>query len=387
MEAVHILGVCRGLRQLGFEVEIVSPPGVEVTEAAGGDRAGRSRWGWVARNLPQVAFELLEIAYNLAAVPRLVRRCRELRPAFLYERYALYNLAGVIAGRLTHIPLILEVNDTVDTDRLRYGKRLAMKPLARWFERRIFRGAAGIAAVSGYLREQAIRTGASPERVCVTPNAVELERFNPETARGSELRKKLGWEGCAVIGFVGSFARWHGVDLLIRAFAALARDYPEARLLLVGDGAELEPSRALTSELRIADRVHFAGRVSHSEVPDAISAMDVGVMPASNVFGSPMKVFEYMAMGKPALGPRLGPLEEAITHGKEGFLFEPGSVDGLTECLRALLEDPDLRREMGRAARNRVVTRHLWVHNAEAVVALLPGADRVPAGEPMAARV
>ena len=86
VEAVHILGMCRGFRELGFEVEIVSPPGVKVSAAAG-PAGGKSRWNWIARNLPQPIFELLEMAYNLQAVPRLVRRCRELRPDFLYDRY------------------------------------------------------------------------------------------------------------------------------------------------------------------------------------------------------------------------------------------------------------------------------------------------------------
>lgn len=381
VEAVHILGMCRGLRECGYQVEICGPPGVEVTEASTPGVGGKSRWGWIARNLPQTLFELLEIGYNLAAVPRLVRRVRELRPDFLYERYALYNAAGVLAARLTGTPLVLEINETVDVDRERQGKRLTMSGLARWFERRIFRGAAGIVAVSGYLRAQAVARGVAPERVQVTPNAVDPAWFDPARFSGRKIREKLGWTGATVVGFAGSFARWHRIDLLIRAFAHLAPEHPELRLLLIGDGLYRPATEELVRELGIPDRVLFTGRVSHTEIPSYLGALDIGVMPASNVFGSPMKVFEYMAMGRPTLAPRLGPLEEAIRDGEHGYLFEPNSEAALTGCLRALVSDPDRMRRMGEAARAKVLGEHQWVHNARTTLSLLPHLQGAPAPE------
>jgi len=378
VEAVHIRGVAGGLRKTGYEVEIAGPPGVEADpDSLAAPTTGRklSFLGRVARCAPQLLFEGMEIGYNLVAVPRLLARVRARRPDLIYERYALYNAAGVIVGRLAGIPVVLEVNDTVQVDRTRQGKSLAMPRLAACFERWIFRRAAGLAVVSGYLRDQVIAGGMPAERVRVTPNAVDAARFDPSRHTGEAVRARYGLGRSLVVGFAGSFTKWHGVELLIRAFAALS-EFPEARLLLVGDGARRHDAALLAEELGLGGRVIFTGKVPHAEIPDHVAAMDVGVMPASNVFGSPVKVFEYMAMGRPAVGPRYVPLEEAIDDGVTGLLFPPDDFEELAGCLRRLLADASLRERLGTAARRKVLSQHLWEHNAHSVVALALGDQR-----------
>ena len=96
--------------------------------------------------------------------------------------------------------------------------------------------------------------------------------------------------------------------------------------------------------------------------------MDVGIMPESNFYGSPLKVIEYMATGIPTVAPRYGPLEELIEHGKEGFLFPPGKVEAAFEYITSLLCDPDKRLKMGSAAADSVTQRLTWRHNAERVI-------------------
>lgn len=374
VEAVHIHGLCRGLEQLGFEVEIVSPPGVDTDPNSTRSPVTRKEGtllGRLARSLPQFLFEWMEIAYNAVAIPRLWKRCRALRPALIYERYALYNVAAVVVGRLTGTPVVLEVNETVGVDRTRQGKRITMPWLARWFERRLLCGASGIVVVSGYLREYVERSGVAPARVRVTPNAVDAARFDPERVDGAAVRSRCGLERTTVVGFAGSFTKWHGVELLLQAASRLAPEFPELRLLLVGDGARRQRAEELAAELAIADRVCFTGKIPHAQMPGYLAAMDLGVMPASNLYGSPMKVFEYMAMGRPAVAPRYGPLEEAVDSGENGLLFHPNDVDDLTACLRSLLEDAGYRQALGAAARRKVLARHQWVHNARVVLDLV----------------
>ena len=370
--------MCTGLQDLGYEVVIVGPPGIEVNPNVPVNlAAGKAdhRWAWISRHLPQFSFELMEIAYNVVAVPRLVKKCRSVRPRFIYERYALYNAAGVIASRLMGIPIVIEINDTVNVDRTRQGKSLRMPWLAGLFERFIFSRAAGLVTVSGYLREQAIKAGAKPENVTVTPNAVEPDRFDPERFDGSEVRGRHGLHGATVIGWLGSFTKWHRVDLLVSAAAKLSAEFPDIKLLLVGDGAMRSEVQAHVRELGMEDRVVFAGVQAHAEVPNHIAAMDIGVVSGANEFVSPVKVFEYMGMGKASVSASYGPLREVIEHGVNGLLFEPLNEESLTECLRALLADPERRQRIGRTARDRVLSAHLWVHNAERAVALIqPGA-------------
>ena len=381
MEAVHIHGFAGGLEQLGLAVDVVGPPGVDLdpnsTVAPTTGRAA-TPWGVLARKVPQPVFECLELGYNLAAIPRLWARCLRQKPELIYERYALFNAAGVLVGRLTGVPVVLEVNETAGVDRTRQGKRIAMAGLARWLERRILRSAAGVVVVSGYLRDYVHELGVPDERIRVTPNAVDAERFDPERVDGETVRARFGLEGSTVVGFAGSFTKWHGLDLLLQAAADLMPEFPDLKLLLVGDGARRRASEQMAEELGIAERVVFTGKVPHAEMPTYMAAMDLGVMPASNVYGSPMKVFEYMSMGKPAVAPRYRPLEEAIAHSEDGLLFEPGSCISLTAQLRALLDDAAYRRRLGEAAQRKVRARHQWVNNAETVLELAH-AGRTPA--------
>jgi len=381
VEAVHIRGLATGLEELGCEVEVVGPPGVDVdSNSAVAPTTGRSATllGVLARRLPQAAFECLEVGYNLVAFPRLLRQCRRTKPTLIYERYALYNAAGVLAGRLAGVPVVLEVNETVGVDRTRQGKKLALPGLARWVESRILRSASGVTVVSGYLRDYVRDAGVSEERIQVTPNAINSAQFDPERVDGRSVRARYGLEGKTVIGFAGSFAKWHGLDLLLSAASDLMAEFPDVYLLLVGDGARRQETEALAAQLGISHRVVFTGKAPHAEIPQLIAAMDVGVMPASNVYGSPMKVFEYMAMGCPPVAPQVGPLEEAITDGETGLLFKSGSSTSLYTRLRKLVLHPELRKTMGAAARRQVLSHHLWRHNAQTAITLAHTVRKAP---------
>jgi glycosyltransferase involved in cell wall biosynthesis len=373
VEAVHICGLAGGLEQMGYEVEIIGPPGVDVNADVVASAPVKGKAGLLrtlAQRAPQALFECLEIGYNAAAAPRLWQAASE-RPAFIYERYALYNAAGALVSRLRGIPLVLEVNDTVHVDRTRQGKSLVMRPLAAWFERRIMRQATGIAVVSSYLKDLLVREGVPADRIIVTPNAVDPARFSPERVDRTATRARLGIADRTVVGFAGSFTKWHGVEMLIQAFASLAFRYPDATLLLVGDGARRSASEELVRKLGISDRAVFTGRVPHAEIPGYMAAMDIGVMPDSNTFGSPVKIFEYMAMGCAPVAPRYGPLEESFVDGESGLLFAPRDVQSMAGCLERLLAHPEERAAVGRAARRKVETQHQWVHNARAVLDLL----------------
>lgn len=386
VEAVHIMGIVSGLRENGFEVEIVGPPGVDVNpEIVVSSEKGRTGtvWGLIARYAPQAMFELLELGYNVAAIPRLWKVCRSWKPDLIYERYAGFNAAGVVVSRLTGIPIAVEINDLAGEDRTRQGKKTAMPGLAAAFERYICRKATAVFPVSGYLRDQIVGLGASPDRVRAIPNAVDPTKFAPDTVHGDEVRRRHGLQDSLVIGFIGSFTKWHGVDLLVQAMAQVAAEFPDSRLLLVGDGARRALVEELVAELGLTDRVVFAGKVPHADVPAYVAAMDVAVVPGANPFVSPVKAFEYMAMGKAPIAPRYESLQEAIEEGHTGLLFEPESAAGLVEQLRTMLGDSQLRARLGRAAREQVRTQHLWKHNARRVLELLPvDLTRCPAEAP-----
>src|SRR5262249_9581762 len=138
-------------------------------------------------------------------------------------------------------------------------------------------------------------------RVVLTPNAANPAHFRPDVEPVHDIGGRRIDTG-PVVGFVGTFAPWHGLDLLVQAFARVA-DRFDAKLVLVGDGPERARIEQLCRSSGLAQRVAFAGTVSYADLPRYVAAFNIGVMPDSNDYGSPVKVFEYMASGKPVVVP------------------------------------------------------------------------------------
>jgi glycosyltransferase involved in cell wall biosynthesis len=267
------------------------------------------------------------------------------------------------------VPLILEVNYTASTPLYRRRSRLLL-PLARAAERFVFRRAYLVAAVSSVLSRRVAEAGVPAERIVTLPNAADPERFRPELS-GLGVRARYGLDGARVIGFTGAFFPWHGVRLLIDALPGLLREVPDAAVLLVGEGPERPDLEERVRKAGLEKRVRFTGWVGHEELPAHVAAFDVAVMPDSNEYGSPMKIYEYMAMGKPVVAPRLGPLQDGVRDGETGILFERLDASALEAALSSLLRDEARRLRMGTRAREHVLESHTWLRNAERILARL----------------
>lgn len=373
VEGVHIRETVKALRALGHTVGVVSPPGISVFDQAELSRrppsAIRRFWRRISRRLPEIGFELMELAYNGYALRALARELSQERYDAVYERYAIFNWAGASQARRHGVPFLLEVNYTSwsPLSRMRHS---SLRSLAHRIDRWLLRQADGIIVVSTALRRHLVEDlGVPPHKILVLPNAADPAVFNPATVNG-DIRSRHHLDGKKVIGFTGRFLPWHGLERLVEAMPSILRAVPDAAFLLIGEG----PSRAWVEEQVRAqglDRhVVFAGEVSHARLPDYLTAFDVAVLPHSNDYGSPMKLFEYMAMAKPTVAPRLGPLEDVVTHDLDGVLFEPEQTDQMAQALIALLRDDARRRRMGEAARATIAAKHTWMANARAIVAL-----------------
>lgn len=366
-QAVHIRALQRALVAAGHRVEEVGLV-AQGARDAGALARERSRWAWVSR-LPRFARELAEYAYAAPARRRLVATGRAFGPDVLYERYAFGNTAGVSAARQLGVPLLLEVNSPMVPE-LSATRGLAFPRLARRVEDWILREADRVLAVTGVLRDMLIGYGASPERVAVVPNGVDLDLYptpGDAAARADALeRLALVPDGAFTIGFVGYYRAWHRLDLAVDALAdpALA----DARLVLVGDG----PARAELEERArargVASRVVFAGRFAHDHVPRLLAAFDVAIVPAINPYASPLKLQEYMAAGLPTIAPDQPNLREVLEDGRTARLAPPGDAAAFAHALVELARDPEAARAMGRAARAHVVAADLtWRGNARRV--------------------
>jgi glycosyltransferase involved in cell wall biosynthesis len=377
-QAMHIRSLVEALKADGHEVTIVSPPGVDPLKSAGMmpflrklDRArGLQRlWKYISCECPQFLFEIFELLYNLFLPFRLLPIMWRKPDAVLYERHAYFMFMGVLLGKWLKRPVMLEVNELAGFTRAR---GLIMERLARRIDAWVFSRADHILCVSSVLADETQRRGAICERVHVLPNAIDSNRFR-SPGPGQSLRTRLGLDGSIVIGHVGLFYFWDRLDVLIEAVKSIRDQHPETKVLLVGDGPEMENLKCTAFRLGMERAVIFSGPVPRDDVPAYIDAMDICVLPNSNAFGSPIALFEFMAMGKPSVVPDLGPMRDVIDDNMTGIMFPRGDFGALQKALVRVIEDPALRTQLGARARDTVFEHHTWDANARIVVQLAAG--------------
>jgi glycosyltransferase involved in cell wall biosynthesis len=293
-------------------------------------------------------------------------------PSFIYQRYSRFTSAGVEASLRTRRPLFLEYNGS-EVWVGRYWDRVGMLGLLARFERLNLSAAARIFVVSEVERRNLLRAGVAASKIVVNPNGVDVEKFRPG-AGGSEERERLGIEpGETLVGFVGTFGPWHGVLALARAIALVPKA-ARIRFMLVGAGSLRDEAAAIIKEAGAQGRVIFTGTVEHARVPALLDACDILVSPhvpledGSEFFGSPTKLFEYMAMGKAIVASRLGQIGEVLRDEETALLTEPGDERALCDAILRLAASPELRKRLGAAAVREATARHTWAHNAGRVL-------------------
>jgi glycosyltransferase involved in cell wall biosynthesis len=369
-QRVHIREIQKALVAMGHDVMEVSP--VPSTEQAGGEQAAglkRSLMAAVAEHTPAGAYELLELGYNVPIYSRLARAIRRFRPDFIYERYSINTVAGVWASRRYGVPLLLEANSPLADEKKALGKVL-LHSTARRIEQYLLANATRTLAVSEVLKSRFMSAYSVPSnQIIVVHNGVDRARFDAAAAQRDRLRRELGISDGVVIGAVGFFREWHGIDLLLKAMRHDPEIGARARLMLVGDGPVLSALRELTRTLDLGNRVVFVGSVSHDNVPAYVAAADVVVIPRATPYASPLKLFEYMVAGKAIIAPRQQNIEEILTDGRDALFFTPENDAELRAAVRRVVIDTVLSDQLGRGARDTIERVNLtWAGNAERIV-------------------
>lgn len=391
-QAVHIDEMIHALREAGHEVHVVAPSVGDDSAASGmGAEAG-----WVKGlrdRLPKALYELLELGYSLVAYRRLAAAARSFQPDVIYERYNLYLLAGLLLKWRLKLPLLLEVNAPLVDERMRFGG-LGLPWLGRWAERLVWQGADVVLPVTRVLAGHVRARGVPDSRMVVIPNGINQSHFAQAPAPAAA-KAALGWPDALVLGFTGFVRDWHGVDKVVRWLAGGSAP-ANARLLVVGDGPARADLEALARELGLAERVRFTGVVARDAVPAHVAAFDVALQPAVVPYASPLKLFEYLALGKAVVGPRQPNLEEVLTDGVNALLFDPQAPGALEASLDALCNDAALRARIAAGSAATIERLNLtWAGNAARVVKLagalkarapLTGTLAEPLGAPMADR-
>ena len=366
---MHIEEMIAALRGLGHEVRVIAPD-IGGAQDASGKMGARATWVHRLKDmLPKALYELLELAYSLLAYRRLAAAVREFKPDLLYERYNLYLVTGTLVKRRLGIPVLLEVNSPLVYERSRHSGGLKLMRLARWAEGFAWRGADMVLPVTGVLARHVRNYGVPDERIMVIQNGINEAHFAHAPER-EVAKADLRLDGKVVLGFTGFVRDWHGVDRVVRWLAS-GDAPPNACLLIVGDGPARAELEALSRDLGVATRVRFTGVLDRSDVPRHAAAFDVALQPAVTPYASPLKLMEYLVLGKAIVAPRVPNLQEVLVDGDNAVLFDD-AVDGAFEAaLTRLCGDTDLRERLAAGARATIGRLELtWDANARRVVGL-----------------
>jgi len=363
-QSVHIDEMIGALRALGHEVIVVAPP--SAAGSAFGSDAGFVTW--LKRLLPRFVYELMELAYSLAAYRRLAQAVERHRPDCLYERYNLFLPAGVWIKRRYGIPMLLEINSPIFEERAEYDG-LALRRLARWSQRYAWRAADYVLPVTAVLADIVASYGVERARIVVIPNGINAARFGDlHDLQGA--KRALGLHDALVLGFTGFVRDWHGLDKVI-AMMADGAALAHCHLLVVGDGPARTGLEKQARALGIAARVTFTGVVQRDDVARHVAAFDIALQPAVVAYASPLKLFEYLALGKAIVAPAQANIAEILTDEDNALLFDPLDPNGLPAALDRLCADAALRQRLAGKARATIVEQGLtWDANAQRAVDL-----------------
>ncbi|MFQ5946239.1 MAG: glycosyltransferase family 4 protein [Anaerolineae bacterium] len=373
--SVHIRELVNALSALGHQVTILAasrgamscPLRAEVIEV------GAEPSPLTTEAFPNVGQEraLAKMQRSLRICSAILERLVTLHAQegfdLMYERYSLWSAAGVRAAHELKIPCLVEVNAPLLDEQRRY-REMVLASEAEAIEAEVFDGADALLAVSEQVKAYALAKGAHPERTFVVPNGVDVKRFHPAV----EAEPLEGADGKFVLGFVGSLKVWHGMQVLMEAFRTLLGRLPAYHLLLVGDGPLRSWIEGYIQGARLEGMVTIMGSVPYDRLPSLIQRMDVAVAPypfVEDFYFSPLKLFEYMAIGKPVVASRIGQIQEVIQDGATGLLVRPGDPRDLVEKIERLRDAPGLREALGTAA-SQEAGHYTWERNARRVIAL-----------------
>ena len=313
---------------------------------------------------------------------RLLEIATRLRPQILHAHSPVLNaIPALRVGRKLGIPVVYEVrafwedaavdHGTTTEGSLRYA-------LTRRLETSALRRAAHVFTICEGLRSDIVARGIPKEKVTVIPNAVDIESFEPGGEPDSALKAKLGLSDASVVGFIGSFYAYEGLDLLLDALPLILKHRPEVRLLLVGGGPQDAALKAQAQSLGLADKVIFTGRVPHDQVQRYYDLIDVLAYPRHSMrlteLVTPLKPLEAMAQGRVLVASDVGGHKELIRDGQTGVLFKAGRADALAQAVVNLLTNTKQWPGMRQAGREFVETERNWknsVANYSAVYASL----------------
>ncbi|MDA7857904.1 glycosyltransferase family 4 protein [bacterium] len=363
----HISGFAKGLLGLGHQLFFISTDEIQDI-----DTQKSPIYAIPPSKILYMFPEIPEMAYNFKFVYKSIKILKKEKPDLLYHRYSAFNCSGVILSRILNLPIFLEFNGS-EVWRGKYWAPKRWLQIVKIFERISLLGANRVFTVSKVLENDLIGRGIDKERIIMNPNAVDVDIFNPQINKES-VRYKYHLGNKIVIGFLGTFDIWHGINVLTDSIEPLIKKNKNIHFLLIGEGDFKKDCINTIKSRHLENFVTFTGMIPHEKVPEYLVACDILISPhlplcdGSEFFGSPTKLFEYMAMGKPIVASNVGQIGEVLKNNQNGILIKPGSVEELVNGILDLVANEELRRRIGGQARKDAVNNYTWQANAGRVI-------------------
>lgn len=320
-------------------------------------------------NLP----EIYNLPYTHNAAKQASKAIKDYNIDLLFQFHSIMNYSGTLIKRKTNIPFVLHVDGVEYWAKQNWGRKLFLKKHLKWAEL-IQWNAADIIDVPSIKVKEMIEQYSSidMQKVLVNPNGVDSDRFHPNI-NSLELKRKLSLENKFIIGFFGTFGHWHGVDVLAQSIEILKDYIKNFIVLFVGDGVMRPKVEEIVNTHNLKNYSMLTGMVNYSSIPQYMSLCDILVSPCINnpdfdLFNSPAKLFEYMAMGKPIVATNVGQQAEVIIDGYNGILCEERSPEALAEAIIKLYENPELREKCAINARKDAVEKHSWDNHTQRIL-------------------
>ena len=361
----------------------------------------------ISKKMLVLPFEFNNCKLNFEFITHFRKQNFKDKYSFIYQRLSLSNYSGYNLSRRLKIPLVLEYNGSEVWAACNWGKPLILPTLAQDAEDLNLHHADLVVTISEVLREELLNSGVPDEKIVMYPNCIDPTIFNPDRFSQSDRTLLLGRYNippdAQVITFVGTFGPWHGAEVLARSIADLTlndQQFLESRdiyFMMVGSGSRLAAVREIIGK---NDRVIYTGLVAQNLAPEYLAASDILVSPhvhnsdGTRFFGSPTKLFEYMAMGKGIIASRLEQIEWILSpsldssnlpsfspedNSKEMAVFcEPNSHQDLSRAIRFLVERTDWRNKLGGNARAHVLSHYCWSHHVAAIETRLRKLNLIP---------
>ena len=362
----HTEGIINALENQRYEVEIVSSFSLPYIKRYHSFQTSPPN-GWLTG-----ISELEEMEYNRQLFDFLKKN--GFRPDVIYQRYGRNSYAGLMYARHIGVPFVLEYNGSEIWMARNWGHPLRYESLTEEIERCVLTHADLVIGNAEAFKKELLSKDVDENHILIVPNGVDPNRFNPSIS-GLKVRDSLGIkEDEFVVSFVGSFGPWHGSEILAETIPIVTTKNKRIKYLFVGDGVRLQNVKDIVSRNGTSGHVLFVGFINRDLISEYLAASDILVSPqvpnpdGTPFFGSPTKLFEYMAMGKAIIASDLDQIGRILISRENAILVPPGDVSELAEAILTLANDTCLCARLGRQARKIATERYSWDSHVQVIL-------------------